>query len=99
MSTDPNYTIVNSNQECAAQDPSQATNALVANVQGDVAIMGSTAGNVYTEDTNASYNYVNTNQLNRSNINSTTNAQVNNIGGDVTVTSAAVGNTSQIVHY
>jgi hypothetical protein len=99
VSTDPAYTIVHSQQECAVGDPSQATNAFVAQVQNDVNVSGSSAGNVYTEDTNASYNYVNTKQLNESAVNSTTNAQVYNVGGSVNVSSAAVGNSTQIVHY
>lgn len=99
VSTDPNYTIVNSTQECATQDPSQATNATVRNVAGDVGITGSSGGNIYTEDTNASFNYLNTNQLNEANVSSTTNAEVSNVGGSVTVSSAAVGNSAQIVHY
>ena len=71
----------------------------MAQVQNDVNISGSSAGNVYTEDTNANYNYVNTKQLNKLAVNSTTNAQVYNVGGSVNVSSAAVGNTAQIVHY
>jgi hypothetical protein len=64
-----------------------------------VNIAGSAAANVYTEDTNAKYNYVNTSQLNQSAVNSTTNAQVYNVGGTVNVSSSAVGNTAQVVHY
>jgi len=99
VSTDPAYTVVHSKQECAVGDPAQATNVFAAQVQSDINVSGSSAGNVYTEDTNASYNYVNTKQLNESAVNSTVNAQVYNVGGSVNVSSAAVGNTTQIVHY
>ena len=90
---------MNSKQECAVGDPSQATNVLAAQVQGDVNIAGAVAANVYTEDTNAKYNYVNSNQINESAVNSTTNVQTYNVGGTVNVSSSAVGNTAQVVHY
>lgn len=99
VSTDPAYTVVNSKQECAVGDPSQATNVFAAQIQNDVNVSGAVAANVYTEDTNAKYNYVNTNQINESAVNSTTNVQTYNIGGSVNVSSSAVGNTAQIVHY
>lgn len=99
VSTDPAYTVVNSKQECAVGDPSQATNVFAAQVQGDVNVVGSVAANVYTEDTNAKYNYVNTTQINSSAVNSTTNVQAYNVGGAVNVSSSAVGNTAQVVHY
>jgi hypothetical protein len=99
VSTDPAYTIVNSKQECAVGDPSQATNVFAAQVQNDVNVSGAVAANVYTEDTNAAYNYVNTTQINSSAVNSTTNVQSFNIGGSVNVSSSAVGNTAQVVHY
>lgn len=99
VSTDPAYTIVNSKQECAVGDPSQATNVFAAQVQGDLNVSGAVAANVYTEDTNASYNYVNTTQINSSAVNSTTNVQAFNVGGTVNVSSSAVGNTAQVVHY
>lgn len=99
VSTDPAYTVVHSQQECAVGDPSQATNVFAAQIQNDVNVQGSVAGNVYTEDTNASYNYVNTQQLNSSSTNSTTNVQAFNVGGTVNVSSAAVGNTAQVIHY
>jgi hypothetical protein len=99
VSTDPAYTVVNSKQQCAVGDPSQATNVFAAQVQNDVNVVGSVAANAYTEDTNAKYNYVNTNQINQSAVNSTTNVQAYNVGGSVNVSSSAVGNTAQIVHY
>ncbi len=99
VSTDPAYTIVNSKQQCAVGDPSQATNVFAAQVQNDVNVQGSVAANVYTEDTNAKYNYVNTQQINQSAVNSTTNVQAYNVGGSVNVSSSAVGNTAQVVHY
>jgi hypothetical protein len=99
VSTDPAYTVVNSKQQCAVGDPSQATNVFAAQIQNNVNVSGSVAANVYTEDTNAKYNYVNTNQLNQSAVNSTTNVQAYNVGGSVNVSSSAVGNTAQVVHY
>jgi hypothetical protein len=99
VSTDPAYTVVHSTQECAVGDPSQATNVFAAQVQNDVNVSGAVAANVYTEDTNANYNYVNTNQINHSAVNSTTNVSAYNVGGSVNVSSSAVGNTAQIVHY
>jgi hypothetical protein len=99
VSTDPAYTIVHSKQECAVGDPSQATNVFAAQVQNDVNVSGSVAANVYTEDTNAKYNYVNSQQINSSAVNSTTNVQAYNVGGTVNVSSSAVGNTAQVVHY
>jgi len=99
VSTDPAYTAVTSKQECAVGDPSQATNVFAAQVQNDVNVVGSVAANVYTEDTNAKYNYVNTTQINSSAVNSTTNVQTFNVGGTVNVSSSAVGNTAQVVHY
>jgi len=99
VSTDPAYTVVNSKQECAVGDPSQATNVFAAQVQNDVNVSGAVAANVYTEDTNAQYNYVNTTQINQSQVNSTTNVQAYNVGGTVNVSSSAVGNTAQVVHY
>jgi len=99
VSTDPAYNVAHSQQECAVGDPSQATNVFAAQIQNDVNVQGSVAGNVYTEDTNAKYNYVNTKQLNQSSTNSTTNVQAYNVGGSVNVSSSAVGNTAQVVHY
>jgi hypothetical protein len=56
------------------------------------------ASDVYTEDTNAKYNFVNTNQLNQSAVNSTTNVNAYHVGSNANVSSSAVGNTAQVVH-
>ncbi len=99
VSTDPHFTNVSNNQVCAALDPAQKTDVTVGNVVGDVAIAGSSVGNTYSEDTNATNMSVASSQINKSNVFSTTNATVNNVGGSVSVSSTAIGNNAQIIHY
>jgi hypothetical protein len=99
VSTDPNLTQVDSNQECRAKDPTSSVNVFANDIGGDLSVSNLAAGNSFEEDTNAPNAPITTRQINASSINANTIANVANIGGSVNVTSTAVGNTAQIVHY
>ena len=99
ISTDPQITDVNSDQNCHAQDPGSEVNANVNNVGGDVSIASSAFGNTYGEDTNAMNAPVQLHQVNTSNVFGTANATVHNVAGSVAVTSSAIGNNAQVLHY
>jgi len=99
ISTDPNITKINSQQECDAVDPTSGTYVYANGVGGDLSVSNLAAGNTFEADTNATNMPVSTVQINHANVNAMTTATVSNVAGSVSVTSQAVGNSAQIVHY
>jgi hypothetical protein len=99
VSTDPNVTQVNSNQNCQAVDPNSSVYVDSWNVNGNFTANNLAAGNSFEEDTNAPNGPVNTIQTNASSINANTTVHVANVAGAVNVSGTAVGNTAEIVHY
>src|SRR5580693_6901971 len=99
VSTDPNVTQVNSNQNCQAVDPTSSVYVDSWNVNGNFTANNLAAGNSFEEDTNAPNGPVNTIQTNASSINANTTVHVANVAGAVNVSGTAVGNTAEIVHY
>ncbi len=99
VSTDPNITAVNSDQNCQAVDPTSSVYLDASNIGGDVSVSNLAAGNTFEEDTNAPNAPIQTHQLNASSINANTVANVANVAGSVSVQATAVGNSGQIVHY
>lgn len=97
VSTDPNVTVVDSEQTCTAADPSATVNAQVSNT-GGVGLSAVAVGNQFTTDSNATHFPVTNNQNNSGAIIATVNAGVHNVGA-VDMSATAVGNTAQIVHY
>ena len=99
ISTDPNITQVNSNQECQAKDPSSQVYVDSWNVGGDFQVTNMAAGNTFEEDTNAPNAPITTRQLNASSVNANTTVHVQNVAGTTAIQSTAIGNSAQIVHY
>lgn len=97
VSTDPNVTVVDSEQTCTAADPSATVNAQVSNT-GGVGLSAVAVGNQFTTDSNATHFPVTNHQNNSGAIIATVNAGVSNVGA-VDMSATAVGNTAQIVHY
>jgi hypothetical protein len=99
VSTDPAYAATNSFQKCSAADPYSAINTNISNVSGNAVVQGSSLGNSFEADSNATNMPILSKQINNSGVTSNVNTNLYNVGGTATLSSSAIGNTSQIIHY
>ena len=99
VSTDPSFAKIRNYQECNATDPYSGLTTNISNVAGNAVVQGSSLGNTFEADSNASKMPILSRQINNSGTVSDVTANIHNIGGTATLSSSAIGNTSQIIHY